>query len=90
MVMRRCNDTIHRADLKAGGFRQILRSWRVVPLGACFVKNPREVLANMAAAIEPDRVDRHARIFRLCSWLAAPPCADLEEFVRAAMASWRA
>ena len=54
-----------------------------------FVKNPRDILARMAAALAPDGVIVLHEYFDYSTWRAAPPCPELEEFVNAVMASWR-
>jgi hypothetical protein len=43
----------------------------------------------MAAALRPDGVIVLHEYFDYSTWRAAPPCAELEEFVSAVMASWR-
>jgi hypothetical protein len=54
-----------------------------------FVKNPRAVLARMAAALGPAGVIVLHEYFDYATWRAAPRCSELEEFVSAVMASWR-
>jgi SAM-dependent methyltransferase len=83
------NITAHRADLDAGEFPDVIadRAWcRWV---FAFVKNPRALLARIAAALEPDGVIVVHEYFDYSTWRSAPPCSELEEFVSAVMASWR-
>jgi hypothetical protein len=54
-----------------------------------FVKNPRVILARVAAALAPEGVIVLHEYFDYSIWRAAPPCSELEEFVNAVMASWR-
>jgi len=87
---RRINNiTAHLADLDAGEFPDGIadRAWgRWV---FAFVKNPRAVLARIAAALAPDGVIVLHEYFDYSTWRAAPRCSALEEFVSAVMASWR-
>jgi|SRR5271166_2647159 len=83
------NITAHRADLDAGEFPDVIgdRAWcRWV---FAFVRNPRALLARIAAALAPDGVVVLHEYFDYSTWRAAPPCSELEEFVSAVMASWR-
>ena len=83
------NLTLYRADLEAGEFPQVRahRAWCRWVLS--FVKNPREVLAAMTAALEPEGVIVLHEYFDYASWRTSPPCPEVEEFVRAVMTSWR-
>jgi SAM-dependent methyltransferase len=78
-----------RADLDAGEFPSVIadRAWCRWVLA--FVKNPREVLARIAAALTPDGVIVLHEYFDYATWRAAPQCPELEEFVSAVMTSWR-
>jgi SAM-dependent methyltransferase len=83
------NITSYPADLDAGEFPDVIadRAWcRWV---FAFVKNPRAVLARIAAALAPDGVIVLHEYFDYSTWRAAPPRSELEEFVSAVMASWR-
>jgi SAM-dependent methyltransferase len=83
------NITAYLGDLDAGEFPDVIadRAWcRWV---FAFVKNPRAVLARMAAALGPEGVIVVHEYFDYSTWRAAPPCSELEEFVSAVMASWR-
>jgi SAM-dependent methyltransferase len=83
------NITTHSADLDAGEFPEVIadRAWcRWV---FAFVKNPRAVLARMAAALRPEGIIVLHEYFDYATWRAAPRCSELEEFVSAVMASWR-
>jgi len=84
------NITVHPADLDSGEFPDGIadRAWcRWV---FAFVKNPRALLARIAAALAPEGVIVLHEYFDYSTWRAAPPCSELEEFVSAVMASWRA
>ena len=83
------NIAAHLADLDTDEFPNMVadRAWgRWV---FAFVKNPRAVLARMAAALAPNGVIVLHEYFDYSTWRAAPRCAELEEFVSAVMASWR-
>ena len=83
------NITAYAADLDAGQFPDGIadRAWgRWV---FAFVKNPRAVLARMAAALAPDGLMVLHEYFDYSTWRAAPPCPELDEFVNAVMTSWR-
>jgi SAM-dependent methyltransferase len=83
------NITPHKVDLNAGEFPTITadRVWCRWVLA--FVKHPRDVLAEMAAALRPDGVMVLHEYFDYSTWRTVPPCDELEEFVEAVMASWR-
>jgi SAM-dependent methyltransferase len=83
------NVTTHPVDLESGDFpvARVHRAWSRWVLS--FVKNPRDVLAKIVAALEPGgRIVLH-EYFDYRSWRAAPRCPELEEFVAAVMSSWR-
>ncbi len=83
------NVTAHRCDLENGGFPNVMadRVWCRWVLS--FVKNPRDVLARMAAALRPGGVLVLHEYFDYATWRTAPRCLEVEEFVRAVMTSWR-
>jgi SAM-dependent methyltransferase len=56
----------------------------------CFVKRPREVLANVAALLRPGGALVLHEYVDYSTWRLAPACPELEEFVAAVMQSWRA
>lgn len=83
------NITTCTADLDAGEFPDVVadRAWcRWV---FAFVKNPRAILARIAAALSPDGAIVLHEYFDYSTWRATPRCAELEEFVSAVIASWR-
>lgn len=86
---RRDNIAQHRVDLEAGEFPQVTadRVWCRWVL--CFVRNPREVLANMAASLRPSGLMVLHEYFDYSVWRAAPRFPELDEFVTAVMSSWR-
>lgn len=84
------NIQTHAADLDAGEFPDIKadRAWgRWV---FAFVREPRAVLARVAAALAPDGAMVVHEYFDYATWRGMPSCSELEEFVTAVMASWRA
>jgi len=83
------NITAYSADLDAGEFPDGIadRAWCRWVLA--FVKDPRAILARMAAALAPDGVMVLHEYFDYSTWRAAPRCSELEEFVSAVMTSWR-
>jgi SAM-dependent methyltransferase len=83
------NIRAYRADLDADEFPETVASCAWCRWVFAFVKNPRAVLSRMAAALRPDGVIVLHEYFDYSTWRAAPPCAELEEFVSAVMASWR-
>ena len=56
----------------------------------CFVKRPREVLANIAQLLRPGSALVLHEYFDYSTWRFAPQCPELEEFVGLVMQSWRA
>jgi SAM-dependent methyltransferase len=84
------NIGVYLADLDAGAFPDVAvdRAWcRWV---FAFVQDPRSVLARLAAALRPGGILVLHEYFDYGTWRSAPRCPELEEFVRAVMASWRA
>jgi ubiquinone/menaquinone biosynthesis C-methylase UbiE len=83
------NITAHPSDLDAGEFPDVIadRAWCRWVLA--FVKNPRAILARMAAALAPAGIIVLHEYFDYSTWRATPRCPELEEFVRIVMASWR-
>jgi SAM-dependent methyltransferase len=80
----------YRCDLEAGEFPDVRadRAWCRWVLA--FVKNPRDVLARIRAALRPDGILVLNEYFDYRTWRASPRCPEFEEFVAAVMASWRA
>ena len=83
------NIITHPVDLDTGEFPEVIadRAWGRWLFA--FVKDPRAVLARIAAALAPDGVIVVHEYFDYATWRAAPRCPELEEFVSAVMASWR-
>jgi SAM-dependent methyltransferase len=79
----------YSADLDAGEFPDGIADCAWCRWVLAFVKDPRAVLARMAAALAPEGVMVLHEYFDYSTWRAAPPCSELEEFVSAVMASWR-
>lgn len=83
------NVNLHSADFEADEFPQVRAHLVWCRWVLCFVKNPRELVAKMAAALEPSgRIVIH-EYFDYATWRGVPPCAELDEFVAAVMKSWR-
>ena len=55
-----------------------------------FVQHPRELLARIREALKPGGVLVIHEYFDYRTWRLAPRAPEIEEFVQAAMASWRA
>jgi ubiquinone/menaquinone biosynthesis C-methylase UbiE len=86
---RIANIALHTADFDAGEFPHVAvdRVWgRWV---FAFVKDPRSLLARVAASLAPAGVIVLHEYFNYSSWRGAPRCPELDEFVSAVMASWR-
>ncbi len=83
------NITTHLADLDAGEFPDVIADRAWARWVFAFVKNPRDVLARVAAALAPDGTIVLHEYFDYSTWRAMPRCPELEEFVNAVMASWR-
>jgi SAM-dependent methyltransferase len=84
------NITAYPADLDAGEFPDLIADCAWCRWVFAFVKNPRALLVRIAAALAPEAVIVVHEYFDYSTWRAAPPCPELEEFVGAVMASWRA
>jgi SAM-dependent methyltransferase len=86
---RRGNISTHCVDLETGKFPEVRaqRAWCRWVLS--FVRNPREILANVATALDPGGVIVLHEYFDYSMWRAVPPCPELDEFVSAVMTSWR-
>jgi SAM-dependent methyltransferase len=83
------NVTTHLADLDAGEFPNLVADCAWCRWVFAFVKNPRALLARIAAALAPEGIIVVQEYFDYSTWRAAPRCSELEEFVSAVMASWR-
>jgi SAM-dependent methyltransferase len=86
---RRENVSSHCVDLETGKFPEVRaqRAWCRWVLS--FVRNPREILANVATALDAGGVVVLHEYFAYSMWRAVPPCPELDEFVGAVMTSWR-
>lgn len=56
----------------------------------CFLRQPRALLARIAAALRPGGALVIHDYFDYATWRLSPPCAELDEFVGVVMKSWRA
>jgi SAM-dependent methyltransferase len=83
------NVTVHEADLDCGEFPAALVDAAWCRWVLSFVKQPRDVVAHLAAALRPGGAVVLHEYFDYSTWQAAPFCSELEEFVSAVMASWR-
>jgi SAM-dependent methyltransferase len=84
------NITILKADLDGGDFPPVNANAAWCRWVFAFLTQPREVLSRLAAAIGPAGVVVIHEYFDYSTWRTAPRCPELEEFVNAVMASWRA
>jgi hypothetical protein len=84
------NITTHKADVDGGEFPSLVadRAWCRWVLS--FINKPRDVLERLAASLRPESIIVLHEYFDYSTWRAAPQCLELEEFVSAVMASWRA
>jgi SAM-dependent methyltransferase len=80
----------HLCDLDAGEFPEVQADAAWCRWALAFVKYPREVLARIAGALRPRGTLVLHEYFDYRTWRSAPRCPELEEFVVAVMASWRA
>lgn len=55
-----------------------------------FLRRPRDLLAKLARVLEPDGVFVAQEYLDNRTWRTSPRCAEIEEFVAAVRASWRA
>jgi SAM-dependent methyltransferase len=83
------NITAHWVDLDTGELPEVIADGAWCRWVLTFVKNPRAVLAKIAAALAPEGVIVLHEYFDYSTWRGAPRCPELEEFVSAVMASWR-
>ena len=83
------NITVHSADLDAGEFPDGIADRAWCRWALAFVKDPRAVLARIAAALAQGGLIVLHEYFDYSTWRAAPRCSELEEFVSSVMASWR-
>jgi SAM-dependent methyltransferase len=81
--------TACRADLETGAFPPIAADAAWCRWVLSFTRDPREVLARVAAALKPRGVAVFHEYFDYATWRAAPRCEELERFVAAVMRSWR-
>ena len=83
------NITTYESDLDSGGFPAVRADVAWCRWVLSFVKQPRDVLTRIAAALRPGgRMVLH-EYFDYSTWRAAPSCPEMEQFVSAVMASWR-
>ena len=83
------NITTYRADLDGGEFPEVTADGAWCRWIFAFVKNPRDILARVAAALKPGGIIVIHEYFDYATWRTVPPCAEIGEFVSAVMASWR-
>jgi SAM-dependent methyltransferase len=83
------NIAVHETDLDGGEFPTVLVDVAWCRWVLSFVKHPRDVLARIAAALRPGGAIILHEYFDYSTWQTAPYCPEVEEFVRAVMASWR-
>jgi SAM-dependent methyltransferase len=83
------NIATHLADLDAGELPDVTADHAWGRWVFAFVKNPRAVLWQVAAALAPDGAIVLHEYFDYSTWRGAPRFPELDEFVSAVMASWR-
>lgn len=83
------NITTYRADLDSGEFPEVMADFAWHRWVLSFVRNPRNVLSRVAAALRPEGALVLHEYFDYSSWRAEPRCPELDEFVDAVMTSWR-
>jgi len=83
------NVAVSRADLENGEFPDVAADGAWCRWVLSFTRNPRDVLARIAAALKPHGIAVFHEYFDYSTWRAAPGCIDLEPFVNAVMRSWR-
>jgi SAM-dependent methyltransferase len=83
------NVTAKMADLDAGEFPDGIADYGWCRWIFAFVKKPRVILERIVEALAPGGTIVLHEYFDYSTWRAAPPCPEVEEFVRAVMASWR-
>jgi len=81
------NIATYKADLDAGDSLPGIADSAWCRWVLAFVKNPRDVLAQPAAALRPGGVVVLHEYFDYSTWRTAPRRAEVEEFVTAVMAS---
>jgi ubiquinone/menaquinone biosynthesis C-methylase UbiE len=83
------NIDVRRVDFNTGEFPDVIldRAWARWIFA--FVKDPRAVLARLAAALRPGGVLVLHEYFDYATWRMAPRCPEVEQFVAAVMESWR-
>lgn len=84
------NIITYKTDLDGDDFPNVMadRAWCRWVLS--FTNKPRDVLARLAASLRPKGIVVLHEYFDYSTWRTAPQCLELEEFVSAVMASWRA
>lgn len=76
---------LNAADPLPGGADGVWARWVFA-----FVKHPRDLLTRVAGALKPGGVLVVHEYFDYSTWRVAPRSAEIEEFVRVVMESWRA
>jgi SAM-dependent methyltransferase len=83
------NITAHNADFDRGDFPAVSADAAWCRWVFAFLRQPRDLLSRVAAAIRPGGVIVIHEYFDYATWRSAPRCPELEEFVSSVMASWR-
>jgi len=84
------NIQAHQCDLDAGEFPEARADGAWCRWVLAFVKDPRAVLTRIAGALRPGGLLILHEYFDYATWRCIPRCPELEGFVAAVMASWRA
>jgi len=83
------NVTVFRADLESGEFPGVAADGSWCRWVLSLTRNPRDVLACMAAGLQPHGIAVFHEYFDYSTGRAAPCCVELELFVNAVMRNWR-
>ncbi len=84
------NVSVHELDLDAEELPDVKADGAWCRWVLTFVAQPREVLERVCGALKPGGVLVIHEYFDYSTWQTAPRCVEVEEFVSAVMASWKA
>ena len=84
------NVSVHELDLDAAELPDLKADGAWCRWVLTFVAQPREVLERVCGALKPGGVLVIHEYFDYSTWRTAPRCVEVEEFVSAVMASWKA
>jgi SAM-dependent methyltransferase len=84
------NLVTHCLDLESAEFPAIHADFVWCRWVLSFVENPDEVLGKMTATLEPSGAIAMHEYVDYSTWRTMPPCPELDRFVSAVTATWRA